>query len=100
MSRDYPTLDEQYGPGAEQADAEAQDDVATELQEAIDSSSEYNHRYWTEVAGRAVDKLRRLEGAHNILSDIADYPMNLALPESMRARILAYFTPSGEVKPP
>lgn len=42
MSRDYPTLDEQYGPGAEQADAEAQDDVAAELQEAIDSRS-YDH---------------------------------------------------------
>jgi hypothetical protein len=65
MSRDYPTLDEQYGPGAEQADAEAQDDVATELQEAIDSRTEYNHRYWTEVAGRAVEKLHRLEKVIN-----------------------------------
>lgn len=61
MSRDYPTLDEQYGPGAEQADAEAQDDVATELQEAIDSPSGYNHRYWTEIAGRAIEKIQRLE---------------------------------------
>jgi predicted transcriptional regulator len=59
VSRDSPTLDEQYGPGAEQADAEAEDDVATELQEAIDSPSEYNHRYWTELAGRAVEKLQR-----------------------------------------
>lgn len=63
MSRDYPTLDEQYGPGAEQADAEAQDDVVTELQEAIDSRTGYNHRYWTEVATRAVEKLQRLETA-------------------------------------
>lgn len=61
MSRDYPTLDEQYGLGAEQADAEAQDDVAAELQEAIDSPSEYNHRYWTEIAARAVKKIQRLE---------------------------------------
>jgi hypothetical protein len=61
MSRDAPNLDEQYGPGAERADAEAQDDVATELQEAIDSPSEYNHRYWAEVAGRAVEKLQRQE---------------------------------------
>lgn len=61
MSRDYPTLDEQYGPGAEQADAEAQDDVAAELQEAIDSRTEYNHRYWTEIATRAVEKIRHLE---------------------------------------
>ncbi len=54
-------MDEQYGPGAEQADAKAQDDVATELQEAIDSPSEYNHRYWCELATRAVEKIRRLE---------------------------------------
>jgi hypothetical protein len=63
MSRDYPSLDEQYGPGAEQADAEAQDDIATELQEAIDSRSEYNHRYWCELATRAVEKIRRLEAS-------------------------------------
>ncbi len=77
MSRDYPTLDEQYGPGAEQADAEAQDDVATELQEAIDSPSEYNHRYWTEIAGRAVEKLQRREARiaelETALHEIADF---------------------------
>jgi hypothetical protein len=71
MSRDYPTLDEQYGPGAEQADAEAQDDVATELQEAIDSRAEYNHRYWTEVATRAVEKLHRLESALRTVGGLA-----------------------------
>lgn len=62
MSRDYPTLDEQYGPGAERADAEAQDDIVADLEEAIASPSEYNHRYWCELADRAVEKLNRPPG--------------------------------------
>jgi hypothetical protein len=60
MSRDYPTLDEQYGIGAEQADAEATADTIADLQEAIDSSSEYNHRYWRELAQRAITALQSL----------------------------------------
>lgn len=74
MSSDYPTLDEQYGPGAEQADAEAQDDVVTELQEAIDSPSEYNHRYWAEIAGRAVKRL----GRRCVWTQEQDYPVYYA----------------------
>jgi len=64
-------LDEQYGIGAEQADAEAQDDIVAEIQEAIDSTAEYSHRYWSEIAVRAVARLAKAEAEVERLRNIA-----------------------------